>query len=51
MLLAPFTLHKVQKTNFSGFGLKQKKILGGLHWKLAILLNLDGGIRMVEGHF
>jgi hypothetical protein len=29
----------------------KKKILGGFHWKLAILWNLDGWIQMVEGHF
>jgi hypothetical protein len=28
-----------------------KKILGGFHWKLAILRNLDGGIQMIEGHY
>jgi hypothetical protein len=42
MLLAPFTLHKVQKY-FSGFGL-----FGGFHWKLAILRNLDGGYRWLK---
>jgi hypothetical protein len=51
MLLAPFTQHKVPKY-FRGFGLRRKeKILGGFHWKLAILRNLDGGILMVERHY
>jgi hypothetical protein len=50
MLLAPLTLHKVQNTS-AVLELGGKKLLGGFHWKLAILCNLDGGIQMVEGHY
>jgi hypothetical protein len=50
MLLASFTLHKVQNTAVVS-DLDGKKILRGFHWKLAILRNLDGGIQMVEGHY
>jgi hypothetical protein len=51
MLLASFTLHKVQKY-FSGFGHRRgRKILHGFHRKLAILRNLDGEIQIDEGHY
>jgi hypothetical protein len=50
MLLAPFTLHKVQNTSVVS-DLDGKKILHGFHWQLAILQNLDGGIQMVKGHY
>jgi hypothetical protein len=50
VLLAPFTLHKVNASMVSDLGGK-KKILDVFHWKLAIPQNLDGGIQMVEGHY
>jgi hypothetical protein len=48
MLLASFTLHKVQKVVSD---LDRKKILRGFHCKIAILRDLDGGIQIVEEHY
>jgi hypothetical protein len=52
MLLASFTMHKIQKY-LSGFGLRRKEDITCMAFtgKLGILRNLDGGIQMVERHY
>jgi hypothetical protein len=52
MLLASFTACTKYDNTSVVLDLDGKKDrLGGFHWKLAILRNLDGVIQMVEGHY